>query len=113
MNSTLKLLASILAVLAIVMLSGCTAMNNLSESAKNKNIAAGSDTVGAKIELGLSADNFYVPNINIWFGRWRAWYVSLKKDSDVSQMPKIIKAGNTDFGITAGTDGVGISDGAK
>lgn len=113
MNSAIKLLASIVVILTILALTGCTAMNNLSESAKDKNIAAGSDTVGARIELGLAADNLYVPNINIWFGRWRAWYVSLKKDADVSKIPDIVKAGNSEFGIKAGADGVGVSDGAK
>jgi len=115
MNSIIKLSAlAFVAAFFTIMMTGCSdALTNISESVKEKNIAAGSDTAGGNIELASKAENAWIPNIELWFGRRRVWYVSLKKDADVSKMPDIIKAGNSELGIKAGTDGIGISDGAK
>ncbi len=100
------------ALLMLGLLCGCAdTLNNLSESVKEKNIAAGSDTSGGNIELGLSSENLYVPNITLWFGHRRVWYVSLKKEADVKVIPAIIRAGNSELGIKAGADGIGVTSG--
>lgn len=113
MNSLLKLAAvAFVAVFFTMMMTGCSdALTNVSESVKEKNIAAGSDTAGGNIELSSKAENAWIPNIELWFGRRRVWYVSLKKDADVKQIPAIIKAGNTPLGLTAGATGLGVTSG--
>lgn len=100
------------AVLLAFVLGGCAeSLNNISESVKDKNIAAGSDTTGGNIELASKAENAWIPNIELWFGHRRIWYVSLKKDADVSQIPAIVKAGSQEMSLKAGSDGVGVTQG--
>lgn len=109
-----KLALIIAAIAAAVTLAGCSdALVNLSESVKEKNIATGSDTTGGNIELSSKAENAWIPNIELWFGRRRVWYTSLKEGADVSQIPAIIKAGNQQLNLNAGATGVGVTQGSE
>lgn len=92
-HDTIIVVAAIIAAVLISLLSGCTAMNNLSESVKNKNIAAGSDTWGGNIIFSLMDAAVPLPNITLWIGRRKVWYVSLKSDN-IQQLPGIIKSSN-------------------
>ena len=92
-----------------ILLIGCTAMNNLTESVKNKNIAAGSDTWGGNCVLEMTGTSeSMLPNINLWFGRRRVWYVSLKDQPEI--IPQIIEMSNSSLEVNAGMTGVSIGN---
>lgn len=105
-----KILIALIALISMIALTGCTAVNNLSESVKDKNIAAGSDTWGGNIDIGLSVENGYIPRIDFWFGRRKVWYVSLKKDEATADLKDIVAASNAPLDISAGASGVNVKN---
>lgn len=106
-----KKICILIASAVIISLSSCTAMNNVSESVKDKNIAAGSDTWGGYGDVGFTMENGWIPNISFWFGRRKVWYVSLKKDESTKDIANIVNASNTPLGLSAGTNGIGATNG--
>jgi hypothetical protein len=108
-----KILIALLALISMIALTGCTAVNNLSESVKDKNIAAGSDTWGGNIDIGLSIENGYIPRIDFWFGRRKVWYASLKKDEATTDLKDIVAASNAPLDISAGASGVNVKNNPK
>lgn len=108
-----KLLIVLLVLAGAIILTGCTAVNNLSESVKDKNIAAGSDTWGGNIDIGLSIENGYIPRIDFWFGRRKVWYASLKKDEATTDLKDIVAASNAPLDISAGASGVNVKNNPK
>ena len=49
-----------------------------------------------------------LPNINLWFGRRRVWYVSLKDQPEI--IPQIIEMSNSSLEVSAGMTGVSIGN---
>jgi len=90
---------------SLILTEGCTALNNMTESMKNKNIAAGSDTWGGDVIFEFAGTESLFPNINIWFGRRRVWYVSLK-EGNAKDIAEIVKSSNSALEVSVGASGV-------
>ena len=110
MELKMKVIILVIMTLGVAGSVGCQALNTLAESAKNKNIAAGSDTWGGSFEGSFIGTAETAPlSFNGWFGRRRVWYASTRDDSKI--LPEIVKASNSSLGITAGPSGIGVSQG--
>jgi hypothetical protein len=99
-------------VVAVVLLAslftGCSSLNNAIKSASDKNIAAGSDTWGGKIQMEFFSFECPLPNVILTFGRTRQWYVSLKDPNSAKTLSDVVKASNSALSVSAG--GVGIKN---
>ena len=81
---------STLAIAAL--LSGCAAVDSLTDATKDKSIAAGSDTWGGGADISAVSAESPVPNLSAWFGRRKVWYVSVKDKSTGEAAAKVVKA---------------------
>lgn len=104
-----KLTVLFVSVFAIVMMSGCSALNTAANGVKDKNIAMGSDTWGGEVVASFVSAESPLPNLSIWFGRRKTWYTSIKDGNDVKVIPEIVKASNTPLNVTAGAAGLGVT----
>ena len=94
-------------ILAAAVVSGCTMVDSVTDATKAKTVAAGSDTWGGGGCLAAATAENPVPSIDFWFGRRKAWYISVKDKDTGDAAAKIVKASNSSLEVKAGTDGVG------
>lgn len=97
----------ILAAAVLLLVSGCTMVDSVTDATKAKTVAAGSDTWGGGGCLAAATAENPVPSIDFWFGRRKAWYISVKDKDTGDAAAKIVKASNSSLEVKAGTDGVG------
>ena len=93
-------------VVLLFFFAGCSTVNRAIDSAKEKNIAAGSDTWGGKIIFEFFSFDCPLPNINFCFGRTRQWYISLKDDQSAALLSDAVKASNSAISIKANNKGI-------
>ena len=105
-----SLMLIVIAAFALLFVTGCKSLDNLTESVKNKNIAAGSDTWGGNIVMSLISMEMPLPNITLWFGRRKVWYVSIKENQPSADIAAIVAACNTPLSVNAGVQGVGVDN---
>jgi hypothetical protein len=98
---------SIFLVPCSIFVSGCAALTGLSESVKNKNIAIGRDLWGGDVQMTMISEENPCPTINLWFGRSRTWYVSLKDHPEI--IPSIVEKSNSAIEVKASATGVSMS----
>ena len=89
------------------LLSGCAAVDSLTDATKDKSIAAGSDTWGGGADISAVSAESPVPSLSAWFGRRKVWYVSVKDKSTGEAAAKVVKASNSSLDVSAGASGVG------
>lgn len=97
-------------LLAALFFSGCAAVESITASTREKTLAAGSDTWGGGGEVSTATADNPVPSASFWFGRRKAWYVSVKNASTGHAAAEIVRASNTALSVSAGADGLTASN---
>ena len=100
------LLALLAALVLLPALTGCEAVTAVTESTREKSIAAGSDTWGGGMEAKAATVDCPVPGFECWFGRRRVWYASVKDAKSGKSAAEIVRASNSPLSVTAAADGL-------
>ena len=99
-------LLALLAALLLPVLTGCAMVEAVTDSTKEKSIAAGSDTWGGGVEAKTATADCPVPGFECWFGRRKVWYASVKDEASGKAAAKIVRASNSPLSVSADADGL-------
>lgn len=99
-------LLALLAALLLPTLTGCEAVKSVTDSTKEKSIAAGSDTWGGGMEAKAATVDCPVPGFECWFGRRKVWYASVKDAKSGKSAAEIVRASNSPLSVSADADGL-------
>ncbi len=99
-------LLALLAALLLPVLTGCAMVEAVTDSTKEKSIAAGSDTWGGGVEAKTATADCPVPGFECWFGRRKVWYASVRDRATGQAAAEIVRASNSPLSVTAAADGL-------
>lgn len=99
-------LLALLAALLLPALTGCAMVEAVTDSTKEKSIAAGSDTWGGGVEAKTATADCPVPGFECWFGRRKVWYASVRDRATGQAAAEIVRASNSPLSVTAAADGL-------
>ena len=98
------------AVVALILaLTGCAAVEAVTDATREKTIAAGSDTWGGGMEAKTASADCPVPGFEGWFGRRRVWYVSVHDAKTGQAAAEVVRASNSAVTVKAAADGVTVA----
>ena len=100
------LLAMLAALVLLPALTGCAMVEAVTDSTREKSIAAGSDTWGGGVEAKTATVDCPVPGFECWFGRRKVWYASVRDRATGQAAAEIVRASNSPLSLSAGTGGV-------
>lgn len=100
------LLALLAALVLLPALTGCEAVTAVTESTREKSIAAGSDTWGGGVEAKTATADCPVPGFECWFGRRKVWYASVRDRATGQAAAEIVRASNSPLSVSADADGL-------
>ena len=100
------LLALLAALVLLPALTGCAMVEAVTDSTREKSIAAGSDTWGGGVEAKTATADCPVPGVECWFGRRKVWYTSVHDRATGLAAAEIVRASNSPLSLSAGTGGV-------
>ena len=101
-----SVLLALLAALLLPVLTGCAMVEAVTDSTKEKSIAAGSDTWGGGVEAKTATADCPVPGFECWFGRRKVWYASVRDRATGQAAAEIVRASNSPLSVTAAADGL-------
>ena len=99
-------LLALLAALVLPALTGCEAVEAVTNSTREKSIAAGSDTWGGGVEAKTATADCPVPGFECWFGRRKVWYASVRDRATGQAAAEIVRASNSPLSVSADADGL-------
>ncbi len=99
-------LLALLAALLLPVLTGCAMVEAVTDSTKEKSIAAGSDTWGGGVEAKTATADYPVPGFECWFGRRKVWYASVRDRATGQAAAEIVRASNSPLSVSADADGL-------
>ena len=99
-------LLALLAALLLPVLTGCAMVEAVTDSTKEKSIAAGSDTWGGGVEAKTATADCPVPGFECWFGRRKVWYASVRDRATGQAAAEIVRASNSPLSVSADADGL-------
>lgn len=99
-------LLALLAALVLPALTGCAMVEAVTDSTREKSIAAGSDTWGGGVEAKTATADCPVPGFECWFGRRKVWYASVRDRATGQAAAEIVRASNSPLSVTADGDGL-------
>ena len=99
-------LLALMAALVLLVLTGCAMVEAVTDSTREKSIAAGSDTWGGGVEAKTATADCPVPGFECWFGRRKVWYTSVHDRATGLAAAEIVRASNSPLSLSAGTGGV-------
>lgn len=109
-RKTFKIPGALLALLAALVLlpalTGCAMVEAVTDSTREKSIAAGSDTWGGGVEAKTATADCPVPGFECWFGRRKVWYASVRDRATGQAAAEIVQASNSPLSVTAASDGL-------
>ena len=109
-RKTFKIPGALLALLAALVLlpalTGCAMVEAVTDSTREKSIAAGSDTWGGGVEAKTATADCPVPGFECWFGRRKVWYASVRDRATGQAAAEIVRASNSPLSVTAADDGL-------
>lgn len=100
------LLAMLAALVLLPALTGCAMVEAVTDSTREKSIAAGSDTWGGGVEAKTATADCPVPGFECWFGRRKVWYASVRDRATGQAAAEIVRASNSPLSVTADGDGL-------
>ena len=99
-------LLALLAALVLPALTGCAMVEAVTDSTREKSIAAGSDTWGGGVEAKTATADCPVPGFECWFGRRKVWYASVRDRATGQAAAEIVRASNSPLSVSADADGL-------
>lgn len=99
-------LLALLAALLLPVLTGCAMVEAVTNSTREKSIAAGSDTWGGGVEAKTATADCPVPGFECWFGRRKVWYASVRDRATGQAAAEIVRASNSPLSVSADADGL-------
>ena len=109
-RKTFKIPGAILALLAALVLlpalTGCAMVEAVTDSTREKSIAAGSDTWGGGVEAKTATADCPVPGFECWFGRRKVWYASVRDRATGQAAAEIVRASNSPLSVSADANGL-------
>lgn len=99
-------LLALLAALLLPALTGCEAVEAVTNSTREKSVAAGSDTWGGGVEAKTATADCPVLGFECWFGRRKVWYASVRDRATGQAAAEIVRASNSPLSVTADGDGL-------
>ena len=106
-RKTFKVSATLaLLTLAAVLLTGCSAVESITTATAGKSLAAGSDTWGGGLEAKVATVECPVPGFELWFGRRKVWYTSIRDQKSGGAVAEVVRASNSPLELSADSSGM-------
>jgi hypothetical protein len=94
----------ILLIVIVCLVTGCTALDNITEGNKSKVVCIGQETWGGKIVAEMVSSSQMLPNLTICFGKTNTVYSTIPALTDpnlIKAQAELVKANNSTISATA------------
>jgi hypothetical protein len=94
----------ILLIVIVCLVTGCTALDNITEGNKSKVVCIGQETWGGKIVAEMVSSSQMLPNLTICFGKTNTVYSTIPTATSaelIKAQAELVKANNTSVSATA------------